>query len=464
MELKFERKNVWENLNETERKLAYEMGDDYRAFIDAGKTERLSANEIVKRAKAGGFKCFDEYDTLKAGDKVYYVNRGKAVVLAVIGKRAVKQGLNIVGSHTDSPRVDIKQNPLYEEKGLSLFKTHYYGGVRKYQWVGLPLALYGTVVKGDGSIVEIALGDNHGDPVLYMSDLLPHLGAKQGDKKLREGIEGEDLNVIVGCNPVDNKGDEKNAVKLNVLRLLNEKYGIVEEDFASAELEIVPAGRARDVGFDRSMIAAYGHDDRVCAYASMQALFDANEPEITAVALFADKEEIGSVGNTGMQSEYFTYLVAEMIAKQNNGNVGLLELNRALSKSTMLSADVAAGIDPTFSSVFEAQNSAFMGSGAAMIKYTGVRGKSGASDANAEFIGRVRKVFNDSGVIWQTSELGRVDEGGGGTIAFILANHNVDVLDVGIPVLSMHATYELVAKSDIYMGYKAYRAYYEGIK
>ena len=380
-------------------------------------------------------------------------------MLVVIGKDVIEKGMNIVGSHVDSPRIDIKQNPLYEEHGISLLKTHYYGGIRKYQWVAIPLALYGTVVKVNGEVIQIAIGDDENDPVFYITDLLPHLAKDQNDKKLSEAIEGEGLNVIIGSLPAEGKEDEK-KFKLNVLKILNEKYGMIEEDFLTAELEIVPAGKSRDVGIDRGMIMAYGHDDRVCAYTSLRAILELDSPQKTAVALFSDKEEVGSNGNTGMCSMFFNNMIAELIAIKNKGNYKELLLKRALENSSMLSSDVAAGVDPTYPQVTEIQNAAIMGKGVVMVKYTGSRGKSGANDANADYIGSLRKLFNENNVIWQTSELGKVDQGGGGTIAYIMANYNMDVVDLGVPVLSMHAPYELVSKTDVYMTYKAYNVFY----
>jgi len=456
-ELLYKKKFIWEKLNGEERENVFKLGDDYKAFIDASKTERLSIKEIIKRAEEQGFKPLDEFNELKPGAKVYFVNKGKSAVLAVIGKDKIENGMNIVGSHVDSPRIDLKQNPLYEEHGVSLLKTHYYGGIRKYQWVALPLALYGTVVKSDGETIDISIGDDDNDPVFYITDLLPHLAKEQNDKKLSEAIEGEGLNVIIGSLPAEGKDDEK-RFKLNVLKILNEKYGMIEEDFHTAEIEIVPAGRARDVGIDRGMISAYGHDDRVCAYTSLKAIFEIENNDRTAISLFADKEEIGSVGNTGMHSEFFNNFVGEMILLQGGGD--FLSLKRALANSSMLSSDVAAGVDPTYSNVSEIQNAAVMGQGVAMIKYTGSKGKSGANDANAEYIGKIRKIFNENDIVWQPAELGKVDQGGGGTIAYIMANLNMDVVDLGVPVLSMHAPFELVSKTDVYMTYKAYKAFY----
>lgn len=456
---------IWEKLSSDERSEVFKLGDDYRAFIDASKTERLSIKEIVKRAEANGFVNLESKKDLKPGDKLYYVNKEKNAVLAVIGKESIEKGMNIVGSHVDSPRIDIKQNPLYEKHGISLLKTHYYGGIRKYQWVTIPLALYGTVVKANGDIVDVSIGDDENDPVFYITDLLPHLAKDQNDKKLSEAIEGEGLNVIIGSLPAVNESDDEDKkddkkFKLNVLKILNEKYGMIEEDFQTAELEIVPAGKARDVGIDRGMIMAYGHDDRVCAYTSLKAIIELEDTDKTAIALFSDKEEVGSNGSTGMHSAFFNNMVAELISLQNNGDYCELSLKRALANSSMLSSDVAAGVDPTYPQVTELQNAPIMGQGVAMVKYTGSRGKSGANDANAEYIGKLRRMFNDNGVIWQPAELGKVDQGGGGTIAYILANYNMDVVDIGVPVLSMHAPYEIISKTDLYMTYKAYKMFY----
>lgn len=460
---------IWEELNNDERKDVFKLSDDYRAFMDASKTERLSIKEIIKRAEANGFVCLENIKEVKPGAKIYYINKEKNAVLAVIGKESIENGMNIVGSHVDSPRIDLKQNPLYEKHGISLLKTHYYGGIRKYQWVTIPLALYGTVVKANGEVIDIAIGDDDNDPVFYITDLLPHLAKDQNDKKLSEAIEGEGLNVIIGSLPSlkeTDKEDEKEdkKFKLNVLKILNEKYGMIEEDFQTAELEIVPAGKSRDVGIDRGMIMAYGHDDRVCAYTSLQAIIELENPEKTAIALFADKEEIGSVGNTGMHSAFFNNMVAEMISMQHNGNYSELSLKRSLANSSMLSSDVSAGVDPTYPQVTELQNAPIMGQGVAMVKYTGSRGKSGANDANAEYIGKLRKLFNENNVMWQPAELGKVDQGGGGTIAYIMANFNMDVVDLGVPVLSMHAPFEIISKTDLYMTYKAYKTFYNNFK
>lgn len=455
---------IWENLNKDEKNKIFAIGDDYRNFMDASKTERLSIKEIIRRAEANGFTNIENIKEVKPNDKLYYINKEKNAVLVVIGKEKLENGMNIVGSHVDAPRIDLKQNPLYEDHGLALLKTHYYGGIRKYQWVTIPLALYGTVVKANGEVVNIAIGDDENDPIFYITDLLPHLAKEQNDKKLSEAIEGEGLNVIIGSLPADCADDNEDVkdkkFKYNVLKILNEKYGMIEEDFQTAELEIVPAGKARDVGLDRGMIAAYGHDDRVCAYTSLKAILEVENPDKTAVALFVDKEEIGSVGNTGMHSMFFNNIIAELISLQSKGNYCELMLKRALSNSSMLSSDVAAGVDPTYPQVSEIQNSPIMGKGVAMVKYTGSRGKSGANDANAEYIGKLRKLFNENNVVWQPAELGKVDQGGGGTIAYIMANFNMDVVDLGVPVLSMHAPYEIISKTDLYMTYKAYKTFY----
>ncbi len=449
---------VWDALDEAGRAGVMKMGEDYKRFLDAGKTERLCTKEIVRRAKEDGFKALDEAKCLKPGDRVYSVNRGKNVMLAVIGRKDVAQGMDIVGSHIDSPRLDIKQNPLYEDGQMALMKTHYYGGIRKYQWVARPLTLAGVVVLRDGSEIEINIGDEHGDPVFYISDLLPHLAAEQNKKTLPEGIAGEDLNTMVGSLPEGDAKDEA-RFKRNVLRLINEKYGMTEEDFVSAELELVPAGAARDVGFDRGCIASYGHDDRVCAYACLKAIEKIKDCNKTCVALFVDKEEIGSVGSTGMQSKYFANTLGRMIKLQSGTCTGF-DVDVALSRSKLLSSDVAAAHDPNYPGVDDPRNTAYLGRGVTIVKYTGSRGKSGCNDAHAEFVGEVRKCFNDAGIIWQTSELGKIDLGGGGTIAYILANADMDVIDVGVPVISMHAPFEVVSKADVYMTSLAYRAFY----
>ncbi len=455
----YEKKLVWEEINQKERQAVLDFGEDYKKFIDLSKTERNSVKEIVKRAQEQGFVPIDSVNSIEKGMKVYTINKDKAVALFVIGEDELESGLNIVGSHIDAPRIDLKQCPLYEDSGLSLLKTHYYGGIKKYQWVTMPLALYGVIIKENGEKIEVSIGDNEDDPVFFITDILPHLAKDQYKKNLSEAIAGEDLNVIIGSLPYDDK-EAKDKFKLNVLRLLNDKYGITEEDFLTAELEIVPAGKCRDVGIDRGLIAGYGHDDRVCAYTSLQAVLETKNNKKTAVGLFVDKEEIGSVGNTGMNSEFFNNAVSELLYLEK-GKFSGLELRRTLANSSVLSSDVAAAFDPTYPSVLEKLNSPYIGNGVTLVKFTGSGGKSGANDANAEYIGKLRKLFNENNIIWQTGELGKVDQGGGGTIAYILAKFNMDVVDLGVPVLSMHAPYEIVSKADVYMTYKAYKAFYD---
>jgi len=460
MQLKHEFKNAWEierENNKLNEVMDYSKG--YMNFLDNGKTERTSAREIVKIAKENGYISLEEAikkSYVKPGEKIYAVNKDKAVALFVIGKNLLEEGMKIVGGHIDAPRIDLKQNPLYQEANLGFFKTHYYGGVKKYQWTALPLAIHGVVILKDGTKVDICIGEDESDPVFCITDLLIHLASDQMQKKLSEGVTGESLNLLVGHMPLE--GEEKEAIEQNILKLLNDKYGMVEEDFLSAEIEIVPAGRARDLGFDRSMIIAYGHDDRVCSYAAVKAIMETENPEYTAVALCVDKEEVGSQGNTGMHSKFFENTVAELVALE--GNYSDLKVRRAMANSKVLSADVTAGYDPTYPEVYEKRNSAYMGRGVALTKYTGSRGKSGCNDANAEFTAEVRRIFNKAGVVWQTSELGKVDQGGGGTIAYILANYGAEVIDCGVGVLNMHAPHEIVSKVDIYEMYKGYKAFF----
>ena len=460
MQLKHEFKNAWEierENNKLNEVMDYSKG--YMNFLDNGKTERTSAREIVKIAKENGYISLEEAikkSYVKPGEKIYAVNKDKAVALFVIGKNLLEEGMKIVGGHIDAPRIDLKQNPLYQEANLGFFKTHYYGGVKKYQWTALPLAIHGVVILKDGTKVDICIGEDESDPVFCITDLLIHLASDQMQKKLSEGVTGESLNLLVGHMPLE--GEEKEAIEQNILKLLNDKYGMVEEDFLSAEIEIVPAGRARDLGFDRSMVIAYGHDDRVCSYAAVKAIMETKNPEYTAVALCVDKEEVGSQGNTGMHSKFFENTVAELVALE--GNYSDLKVRRAMANSKVLSADVTAGYDPTYAEVYEKRNSAYMGRGVALTKYTGSRGKSGCNDANAEFTAEVRRIFNKAGVVWQTSELGKVDQGGGGTIAYILANYGAEVIDCGVGVLNMHAPHEIVSKVDIYEMYKGYKAFF----
>ncbi|MBQ6797503.1 MAG: aminopeptidase [Clostridia bacterium] len=452
--LLFEKKNGAAKAGSEVLAAADEFCEDYKLFLDTGKTEREAAAEAVRQAKEAGFVEFENGKKYSAGDKVYRLNREKAVLLAVIGKQPVEQGVRIAAAHIDSPRIDLKQNPLYENDDLAYFKTHYYGGIKKYQWSVIPLALHGVVCRKDGSKVTVRIGEDAGDPQFCITDLLPHLAAEQMRKGAADIIPGEKLNILIGSRPLD--GDSgKDSVKLNIMKLLNEKYGIIEEDFLSAELEAVPAYKAVDVGFDRSMIGAYGHDDRVCAYPAFKAMFDCGVPEKTAVVCLADKEETGSDGNTGLASSYLEYFIHDLAEMQ--GGCG----RRALSNSSCLSADVNAAFDPNFADVFEKRNSSLVNGGVVLTKFTGARGKSGTSDASAEYVAEIRSIFDNADIVWQTAELGKVDAGGGGTVALYVANLDVDVVDIGVPVLSMHAPFEVVSKLDVYMTYKAIKAFFE---
>lgn len=444
-------------LEENSKKELFKFADDYKEFLSLGKTERLCVNEALKLAKLKGFKNLDEVTTLNPGDKVYSINRNKNIVLYVIGKEKVVNGVNVLGAHIDSPRIDVKQNPLYESTGFALLDTHYYGGVKKYQWVTIPLALHGVVYKKDGTSVDINIGEKEDDPIFCITDLLIHLSKDQLTKTASKVIEGEDLDVTVGSFPLDGK-DEKEAVKGNLLKILKEQYNIEEEDFLSAEIEVVPAGKARDLGLDRSMVAGYGHDDRVCAYTSLRAILDLTEvPNRTSCCILVDKEEIGSVGATGAHSNYFTNTLAQLLELQ--GCKSEFDLRKCLTNSNMLSSDVSAGVDPLYLSVCELKNSAFLGKGIVFNKYTGSGGKGGCNDANPDFIAKLRKILDENNVHFQTAELGKVDQGGGGTIAYILSNLNMNVIDAGIAVLNMHAPLEVVSKVDLYEAYLAYKAF-----
>ena len=444
-------------LKENSKKELFKFADDYKEFLSLGKTERLCVNEALKLAKLEGFKNLDEVTTLNPGDKVYSINRNKNIVLYVIGKEKVVKGVNVLGAHIDSPRIDVKQNPLYESTGFALLDTHYYGGVKKYQWVTIPLALHGVVYKKDGTSVDINIGEKEDDPIFCITDLLIHLSKDQLTKTASKVIEGEDLDVTVGSFPLDGK-DEKEAVKGNLLKILKEQYNIEEEDFLSAEIEVVPAGKARDLGLDRSMVAGYGHDDRVCAYTSLRAILDLKEvPNRTSCCILVDKEEIGSVGATGAHSNYFTNTLAQLLELQ--GCKSEFDLRKCLTNSNMLSSDVSAGVDPLYLSVCELKNSAFLGKGIVFNKYTGSGGKGGCNDANPDFIAKLRKILDENNVHFQTAELGKVDQGGGGTIAYILSNLNMNVIDAGIAVLNMHAPLEVVSKVDLYEAYLAYKAF-----
>ena len=451
-ELAYEKKNYFTVASNEERKAIFDYAEGYKTFLDNAKTEREACEVAVKMAKDAGFTEYKFGDKLSAGDRKYFVNRGKSVVVFRVGTKNLEEdGFRLIASHIDAPRVDIKQNPLYEEAGLCFLKTHYYGGIKKYQWTTIPLALHGVVVLKNGKKVEIKVGEDPADPVFYIDDLLPHLGAEQMAKGGAKIIEGEQLNVVVGSMPYDDEKVEK-KIKLTVLNILNEKYGMCEEDFISAELSAVPAYPARDIGFDRALIGAYGHDDRVCAYPALTAVLN-NESEHTVVAMLVDKEEIGSEGNTGMQSRIYSDLLEDICEAMGAS----FRKTRYVSKC--LSSDVTAAYDPNFAGVYERMNSAMLACGTCMNKFTGARGKSGSNDANAEFVGEVRAMFESDGVVWQTAELGKVDAGGGGTVAKYLANLNIDTVDLGVPVISMHAPWELISKADLYSNYRAFIAF-----
>lgn len=473
-----ERKNAWETYDKKQLKALEKLNADYRAFLDNGKTERECIDVIVNTIEAEGYKeletLIEKGEEIKPGDKVYSVWMNKSIAMYHIGKKPMTDGMNILGAHIDSPRMDVKQNPLYEDNGFAYLDTHYYGGIKKYQWVAQPLALHGVVVKKDGTTVEISIGENDDDPVFFISDLLIHLAGEQLEKKAAKVIEGEALDLIIGNKPLVIKKDEKadkgaeeseakakakEGVKAGVLQILKETYDFEEEDFLSAEIEVVPAGKAREAGFDRSMILAYGQDDRVCAFTSMQAILDVKKVDRTVCCILVDKEEIGSVGATGMQSKFFENSVAELMNLM--GQYSELNVRRCLARSCMLSSDVSAGYDPSFASYFEKKNSAFLGRGMVLNKFTGARGKSGSNDANAEYIAHIRDIFDKRGVNFQTAELGKVDVGGGGTIAYILALYGMNVIDSGVAVMNMHAPWEATSKADVYEAYRGYLAFIE---
>lgn len=453
------RENAWKTYDSETMKKVFELSEGYKKFISDCKTERECVIESIAMAKVKGYRDLEEViangETLKAGDKVYANNMGKTVAFFLIGKQPLENGMNILGAHVDSPRLDIKQNPLYEDNELALLDTHYYGGIKKYQWVTLPLALHGVFAKKDGTVVNVNIGEDDNDPVVGISDLLVHLSADQLSKKANVVIEGEDLNVTVGSIPVE--GEEKDAVKKNILRILKEKYDVEEDDFVSAEIEVVPAGKARDYGLDRSMVMGYGHDDRICAYTSLVALLEMEETEKTSVCLLVDKEEVGSIGATGMQSLFFENTVAEVMDRMQEYSE--LKVRRALKNSKMLSSDVSAAYDPNYASVNEMKNTAFMGKGVVFNKYTGSRGKGGCNDANAEYIAELRRIMDEEHVVYQTAELGKVDQGGGGTIAYILAQYDMQVIDCGIALHNMHAPWEIASKADIFEATKGYVAF-----
>ena len=452
-----EKKTGWADLSEEKKNEIYNYCNSYMEFLNNGKTEREIVKESKFIAESNGFRNIEEVDSLKAGDKIYYINKNKAMYLAVIGYDNIENGINVVGAHADSPRLDLKPNPLYEDDGFAFFKTQYYGGIKKYQWTTIPLALHGVIVKKSGEVVEVNIGEDDKDPVFVITDLLPHLAQEQMQRKSSEIVKGEELNLLIGSIPYkDDEVSEK--VKLNILNLLNKKYGIVEADFLSAELEIVPAFKARSLGFDESMVAAYGQDDKICVYTSLSALMNVQNPKTTAVCLIADKEEIGSMGNTGMQSNVFDTFMSEILNKLGVNRPNLLD--KVFCNSKMLSADVDAGLDPTFASVAEKNNASYLGRGIGLNKYTGGRGKGGSSDANAEFVAYIRNMLESNNLAYQIAELGKVDLGGGGTIAYILANKGMDVIDCGVPVLSMHAPYEVTSKFDVYTAFETYKAFF----
>ena len=451
------KENGWLDLNNNTKQDIFSYAKGYINYLNNSKTEREIISSSKKIAEENGFKNIEKIKELKPGDKVYYVNHEKSMYLAIIGKDDIEKGLNIIGAHADSPRLDLKPNPLYEDSELAFFKTHYYGGIKKYQWTTIPLAIHGVIVKANGEKVEVRIGEDENDPIFTITDLLPHLAQDQMEKKLKNGIDGEDLNLLVGSIPYDKEVQE--AVKLNILNILNEKYGITEVDFTSSELELVPAMPCRSMGFDNSMVAGYGQDDKICVYASLTALMKIEKPKRTAVCIISDKEEIGSMGNTGMESHVFDTFIAEILNKMGINKPNLLD--KVFCNSKMLSADVDAALDPIYASVSERNNASYLGKGVGLNKYTGARGKSGASDANAEFVAEVRNIFEKNNVRYQISELGKVDVGGGGTIAYILANKGVDVIDCGVPILSMHSPYEVSSKFDLYSAYQGYMAFWK---
>ena len=451
--LAYKKKTVYEKADAQIVKKAFEYAEDYKKYLDASKTEREAVKCSIELAEKFGFSEYKFGDALASGDKKYYNNRGKNLFLFTVGTEDINCGIRITAAHIDAPRVDLKQCPLYDDAGMGFFKTHYYGGIRKYQWVATPLALHGVIVKADGSVIDVNIGEDESDPVFYISDLLPHLGHQQGKNPLDEAISGEQLNIIIGSMPA--KDGDDYSVKMNILKLLNEKYGITEEDFFSAELCAVPADKARDIGFDRSMIGAYGHDDRVCAYPALTAILELEANPHTSMCILADKEETGSDGPSGLQCELILDII-NAIADQLGGNAALVRAN-----SKCLSADVSAAYDPDFAEVFEKRNAAMLGCGAVFTKFTGARGKSSTNDASAEFIAWLRGTLAKDSVVWQTAELGKVDCGGGGTVAKYISKHNIDTIDLGVPVISMHAPYELIAKVDLYETYRAIRAFYK---
>jgi len=453
--------NLWENRSEDDFVHTHEFAEEYKAFIDSSKTEREFVINAIEAAVSLGYQDIEQVKTLVPGQKVYQSIKGKGLMLAVIGKEDISSGMHILGAHIDSPRLDLKPNPIYEDSDLCFFKTHYYGGIKKYQWMTIPLAIHGVIVRKDGSTVSICIGENDDDPIFYITDLLPHLGQEQMKKTASEFVKGEDLQLLIGGKPMKDC-DDSDAVKLNILSLLNEEYGITEKDFVSAELEVVPAFKSRDVGFDRAFIAGYGHDDKVCAYPALMSIFAQESPKHTVICMLSDKEEIGSYGNSGAQSRLYENFLVEVFVKVN-GFYDELLYRKTIANTKMLSADVSNAYDPKFASVSDRNNTAYLSKGIKMEKYTGSRGKSGASDANSEFFAKIIRVFQENNIPWQTGELGKVDAGGGGTISAYLAKLGMEVIDCGVPVLSMHAPYEVVSKIDLYFTYLAYKAFIENM-
>ena len=455
----FNKKKVgWEDVSPEEKNEIFAFCDGYMKFLNKAKTEREFIAQAKIKAEENGYRDISEFDSLNVGDKVYFINRDKSMYLAIIGSEKIENGMHIIGSHVDSPRLDLKPNPIYEDGGFAYFKTHYYGGIKKYQWTTIPISIHGVIVKANGEKITVNIGEDENDPIFTITDLLPHLAQDQMQKKLSTAIDGEDLNLLIGSIPYENK-EESDRVKLNILKLLNDKYGITETDLLSSEIELIPAFKARSLGFDSSMVAAYGQDDKVCAYASLEAMMHLQNVKNTAICILADKEEIGSMGNTGMESHMFDYFISELLNKIGENRPNLLD--KVFCYSKMLSSDVDAGFDPIYESVSDKNNAGFLGRGIGLNKYTGARGKSGASDANAEYVAWIRNVLEKNDIKYQISELGKVDIGGGGTIAYILANKGVDVIDCGVPVLSMHAPYEVTSKYDIYSAYKTYKAFWQ---
>ena len=449
--------NAWEKVEENEKKEIFDFSKKYIDFLSNNKTERECVKTIKEKLEKNNFKNIEELNSIKSGDKVYYINREKSIYAAVIGEDSPEEGFNIIGAHIDSPRLDLKPNPIYEDTELALFKTHYYGGIKKYQWVNIPLSMHGVIIKNNNEKIDIKIGEEENDPIFTIADLLPHLARKQEKKTLKDGIEAEELNILIGSIPY--KGDIDEKIKLNILNILYEKYGIKEQDFVSAEIEFTPAMKAKDLGFDRALVAGYGQDDRVCAYTSLEALLNLESPKRTSICILADKEEIGSMGNTGMCSQTFEYFIDELLDKTVGNKIGLRR--KIFNKSRVLSADVTGAYNPNYPEIYEKNNESYLNHGISVIKYTGSASKGGASDANAEFVGYVRNLFEKNDIAYQVSEMGKIGVGGGGTIAYILADRGIDVLDCGVPVLSMHSPYEITSKFDIYNAYKAYKVFFE---